>query len=232
MDGNGRWAEQRGLPRAIGHRAGLKAARAAIEFAAKNAIEVLTLFAFSSENWRRPKKEVNTIFQLFLDALQSDIEQLHQNNIQLRIIGERSSLSVALQTSIQSAEKLTANNTGLKLVIAVNYGGRWDITQAVRKIAVQVASQQLPAEAVTEESIHQALSLHALPNPDLFIRSSGEQRVSNFFLWQLAYSELYFPECYWPDFDEDVFQQALDFYSKKQRRFGCTSKQIKRQHYA
>lgn len=232
MDGNGRWAEQRRMPRAMGHRAGLKAARKAIEFAAKKNIRVLTLFAFSSENWRRPKKEINTIFELFLDALQKDIKQLHENNIQLRIIGDRSQLDDVIQSSIEKAEQLTRDNTGLKLVAAVNYGGRWDITQATRQLAKQVEQQQLTPEMITEEHISGALSLAGLPDPDLFIRPSGEQRVSNFLLWQIAYAELYFPEVLWPDFDEKAFQQALDFFASRQRRFGYTQQQIKDQKNA
>lgn len=225
MDGNGRWAEQRNLPRAMGHRAGLKAARCAIEFAAENSIEVLTLFAFSSENWRRPKKEVSMIFQLFLEALRSDIKQLHVNNIQLRIVGDRTQLNTALQSSIEEAEQLTKDNTGLKLIAAVNYGGRWDITQAAQHIARQVMQQQLSVDAITEDHLSQALSLAGLPDPDLFIRPSGEQRMSNFLLWQLAYAELYFSDMFWPDFDKQAFQQALDFFAKRQRRFGYTQQQ-------
>ena len=226
MDGNGRWAEKRFLPRVLGHRAGVKTVKKIVEYCAKEGIEALSLFAFSSENWRRPKKEVELLMELFMGTLQSQINKLDDNNIKLRIIGDKSAFSEKLQDKITEAERQTQDNTGLNLVIAANYGGHWDITQAFHKINKKIAAGELQAEEVTESVIGQYMTTSELPNPDLFIRTGGEQRISNFLLWQLAYTEFYFTETLWPDFDKDVFLKAVDSFKSRQRRFGRTSEQV------
>ncbi len=226
MDGNGRWAKQRNLPRHAGHKAGVKSVRSSVEQSVKHGIEVLTLFAFSSENWKRPKKEVSLLMDLFMIALQREVKRLRRNNVRLRIIGDRSAFSAKLQQRMAEAEAETADNDGLVLQIAANYGGRWDIVQAVRHIAARVATGELPVERITEATIAAELSFSDLPDPDLFIRTGGEQRISNFMLWQSAYTELYFSDDYWPDFDADAFDRALDFYVGRQRRFGMTGEQV------
>jgi undecaprenyl diphosphate synthase len=229
MDGNGRWAKKRFLPRIAGHKAGIDATRRIVELAARRGIQVLSLFTFSSENWQRPAEEVENILNLFLFALEHDAKKLHHNNVRLRIVGDRSAFSLALQNSIAAAEALTANNTGLTLVIAANYGGQWDITHATRQIAEKVAAGELNPSAINNTVVQQYLSLADLPYPDLFIRTGGEQRVSNFFLWQLAYTELYFPAVFWPAFDEHEFDNALAYYASRQRRFGLTGEQVEGQ---
>jgi undecaprenyl diphosphate synthase len=226
MDGNGRWAQQRSLPRHAGHKAGVKTVRSSVEQSVKYGIEVLTLFAFSSENWKRPQKEVSLLMDLFMAALQREVKRLKRNDVRLRIIGDRSAFSEKLQQRIAAAEADTANNSGLVLQIAANYGGRWDITQAVRRLALKVESGHLKPDAIDESMITSELSFSELPDPDLFIRTGGEQRISNFMLWQSAYAELYFSEVFWPDFDAQAFEQALEFFSNRQRRFGMTSEQI------
>jgi undecaprenyl diphosphate synthase len=226
MDGNGRWAQQRSLPRHAGHKAGVKTVRSSVEQSVKYGIEVLTLFAFSSENWKRPQKEVSLLMDLFMAALQREVKRLKRNDVRLRIIGDRSAFSEKLQQRIAAAEADTANNSGLVLQIAANYGGRWDITQAVRRLALKVESGHLKPDAIDESMITSELSFSDLPDPDLFIRTGGEQRISNFMLWQSAYAELYFSEVFWPDFDAQAFEQALEFFSNRQRRFGMTSEQI------
>ncbi|MCW8949425.1 MAG: isoprenyl transferase [Sedimenticola sp.] len=226
MDGNGRWAQQRGLMRHAGHKAGVKTVRSSVEQSVKHGIDVLTLFAFSSENWKRPKKEVSLLMDLFMVALQREVKRLKRNNVRLRIIGDRSAFSEKLQQRISAAEAETAGNDGLVLQIAANYGGRWDITQAVRRIAASVASGQLQPDHIDEELISSELSFKDLPDPDLFIRTGGEQRISNFMLWQSAYTELYFTDAYWPEFDAEAFDQAIAFYSSRQRRFGMTGEQL------
>lgn len=226
MDGNGRWAQQRGLMRHAGHKAGVKTVRSSVEQSVKHGIEVLTLFAFSSENWKRPKKEVSLLMDLFMVALQREVKRLKRNNVRLRIIGDRSAFSEKLQQRISVAEAETAGNDGLVLQIAANYGGRWDITQAVRRIAARVASGQLQPDHIDEDLISSELSFKDLPDPDLFIRTGGEQRISNFMLWQSAYTELYFTDAYWPEFDAEAFDQAIAFYSSRQRRFGMTGEQL------
>lgn len=226
MDGNGRWAKRRMLPRIAGHRAGQEAVRKAVRGCAERGVEALTLFAFSSENWRRPEQEVSLLMELFIKALQSEVEDLHKNAIRVRVIGERSVFAPALQREIEAAEQLTQANTGLSLVIATNYGGRWDITQAVRQIGYRIEHGQLRADQVTEEVLGSCMMLHDLPEPDLFIRTAGEQRISNFLLWQLAYTELYFTDTLWPDFDIPDLEQALAAYAGRQRRFGYTGDQI------
>ncbi len=226
MDGNGRWAKQRGLPRHAGHRAGVKSVRSTVEACARLGIEYLTLFAFSSENWRRPQTEVGMLMQLFLTSLRTEVKRLHKNNIRLTFIGERTAFAKQLQEKIAEAEALTAGNSGLTLIIAANYGGRWDITEGAKRIARLVQAGQLSPDDVTPERLHGELSLGAMPDPDLFIRTGGEKRVSNFLLWQMAYSELYFSDVLWPDFDRATFDTALASYAKRQRRFGQTGDQV------
>ncbi len=229
MDGNGRWAKKRFLPRIAGHRAGVEAVRNMVQACGQRGIEVLTLFAFSSENWRRPPSEVGLLMDLFMTALERETKRLHENNVRLKVIGERSAFSVKLQEKIIAAEQRTAGNTGLTLVVAANYGGRWDIAQAARAVAHKVETGQLHASQVTEEILEQHLALHGLPDPDLFIRTGGEERISNFLLWQLAYTEFYFTETLWPDFDGRIFEDALASFSKRQRRFGRTSEQVEQE---
>jgi undecaprenyl diphosphate synthase len=197
-----------------------------VEVCVEEEIEVLSLFAFSSENWRRPKKEVQMLMELFMGTLQSQIDKLEKNNIKLRIIGDKSAFSDKLQNRIIQAEKQTENNTGLNLVVAANYGGHWDITQAFLKITKKIESGELQAQDITESLISQHMTTSDLPEPDLFIRSGGEQRISNFLLWQLAYTEFYFTETLWPDFDKIAFSDAINSFKSRQRRFGRTSEQV------
>lgn len=226
MDGNGRWAQKRLMPRIMGHHAGVRAVRKIVEYCAKSNVEVLSLFAFSSENWRRPKDEVNLLMELFMATLQSEVDKLHNNNIRLKIIGDKSAFTDKLQEKIRSAEQQTQHNQGLTLVIAANYGGRWDITQAVQKIVDAIAIGELEAQAISEQLINQYLVTADLPEPDLFIRSGGEERISNFLLWQLAYTEFYFTEALWPDFDQSLLEQAITSFKSRQRRFGHTGEQM------
>lgn len=228
MDGNGRWAQKRGLPRVAGHKAGVEIVRSVIQSCAEKGIEVLTLFAFSSENWRRPKKEVSLLMSLFLTALQREVKKLHENGVQLRIVGDVSAFDLKIQKHITKAEELTKNNKTLILNIAANYGGQWDITQAVKFLSKQVESGEINPDDITSELISQNLSMNDLPEPDLFIRTGGEQRISNFLIWQLAYSELYFTDTLWPDFDRQAFAAALESFSNRQRRFGHTGEQIEK----
>jgi undecaprenyl diphosphate synthase len=220
MDGNGRWAQQQGLPRVMGHEAGVKAAKAIIEHCARQSIDTLSLFAFSSENWQRPREEVDFLMQLFIGALSDYTTQLHQENVRLRFIGDLGQLQEALQESIQHSQTLTKDNNGMTLVIAINYGGRWDIGQACRKLATRVQQGELALADIDEAMIDRALSTADLPEPDLFIRTSGEERLSNFYLWQMAYTELYFSPVLWPDFTSQHIDEALQEYAKRQRRFG------------
>lgn len=226
MDGNGRWAQKRRMPRAVGHQAGVKAVRAIVEYCAEANIEVLTLFAFSSENWRRPQAEVSMLMGLFISTLQNEVEKLHRNNIRLRFIGDRTAFSEQLQTKIAEGEAQTRNNTGLTLVVAANYGGRWDMSEAFKKIAVKIESGEISIAEVDEKLISQHLSTSDLPEPDLFIRTGGEQRVSNFLLWQLAYTELFFTPTLWPDFNRQSIEEAIVSFRTRQRRFGHTGEQI------
>jgi undecaprenyl diphosphate synthase len=228
MDGNGRWAKQRYLPRPAGHQAGLNAVRKTVERCMAEGIEVLTLFAFSSENWRRPAQEVTLLMELFIASLERETRKMHENGVRLRIIGERGAFAPVLQEKIREAEALTASNQGFNLVIAANYGGRWDIAEAARQLAAEVERGALRAAEITNELIASRLSLADLPEPDLFIRTGGEQRISNFLLWQLAYTELYFTPMLWPDFDEEALAAALDSFANRQRRFGYTGDQIER----
>lgn len=226
MDGNGRWAKQHFLPRSMGHREGVKAVRRVVEACHDQGVEVLTLFAFSSENWHRPAQEVTLLMELFLTTLRSEVNRLHEHNVRVRFIGDRAAFSNKLRLYMEQAETLTADNTGLTLVIAANYGGRWDITQAARQLAEEVRQNRLYPEEITVERLNERLTLHDLPEPDLFIRTGGEQRVSNFLLWQLAYTELYFTERLWPDYDDQALNEAFRSFAKRQRRFGRTSEQV------
>ena len=231
MDGNGRWAKQRNLPRALGHHAGAKAVRNAVEFCLNKKIKVLTLFALSVENWKgRPKTEVKLLLNLFLESLSSNISELHGNNVRVRIVGDRTSFTGRLLSHVENAEKKTAMNTGLNLVVAINYSGRWDIVQAARRLAEQIQQQQLQISDITDDFFQKNLCLADLPEPDLLIRTSGEQRISNFMLWQFAYTEMFFSNVFWPDFNDKVFEEALTFYQARQRRFGQTSEQLESQN--
>jgi len=225
MDGNGRWAKARGLPRAAGHKAGVASVRAAVEGCARAGVKALTLFAFSTENWQRPSSEVSLLMELFLRTLQREVERLHRNNIRLRLIGERERFSARLQGLIAEAEARTAENTGLNLVIAASYGGRWDVTQAARRLAEEVRRGTLRPEDITPERLDGCLATGGLPEPDLFIRTGGERRISNFLLWQLAYTELHFTEVLWPDFREPHLAEAFLDFAQRQRRFGRTPEQ-------
>jgi undecaprenyl diphosphate synthase len=226
MDGNGRWAQKRMMPRAMGHKAGVKAVRAIVDYCARHNIEVLTLFAFSSENWRRPVEEVSMLMSLFISTLQKEINKLDKNNVRVRFIGDRAAFSEQLRTKITEGEIQTQNNTGLTLVVAANYGGRWDLTQAFQKIAGKLSEGELLIQNVDEQCINQHLSTANLPEPDLFIRTGGEQRVSNFLLWQLAYTELYFTPTLWPDFNQSSLEEAIQSFKTRQRRFGHTGEQV------
>lgn len=226
MDGNGRWARQRRLPRTLGHREGVKSVRRIVEACYERGVEVLTLFAFSSENWRRPETEVNVLLNLFLTALRSEVRRLHENRVRLRFIGDRGAFTDKLQLAMAEAESLTAANTSLTLVVAVNYGGRWDVAQAARRLAREVREGRLSPEEITVASLDEGMCLHDLPEPDLFIRTGGEQRISNFLLWQLAYTELYFTDRLWPDYDAADLDRAFASFAARQRRFGRISEQL------
>lgn len=226
LDGNNRWAKKRMLPGLAGHRAGVSAVRNIVEACGDCGVEVLTLFAFSSENWNRPKNEVNGLMDLFLGALRRETKKLKRNNIRLKIIGDISGFSPTIQQHIREAEELTADETRITLMIAANYGGMWDIAQASRKVAEKVERGELRADQVNQDLIELHLSTAGMPAPDLMIRTSGEQRISNFMLWQCAYSEFYFTDTLWPDFDRAELHQALLDYVGRQRRFGKTSEQL------
>jgi len=221
MDGNGRWAAARGLLRSAGHKAGLTPVRMCIEQCSQRAIEALTLFAFSSENWRRPAEEVGGLMALFIEALDREIDELHGRAVRVRFIGERRSLAVRLQSRILAAEERTRDNPGLKLQVALSYGGRWDIVQAAQRLARECCAGGLRPEDIGEERFASQLSLAGLPEPDLLIRTGGEQRISNFLLWDLAYAELYFSPRLWPDFAVADFEEALAYFAGRERRFGA-----------
>ena len=227
MDGNGRWAEQRGRGRYIGHRAGAQQVHNLVENCVNLPIKALTLFAFSSENWKRPPLEVKLLLNLFLLMLRREAKKMHANNVCLKVIGDTSIFPQKLQDGIAKVENLTRNNDALVLQIAANYGGRWDITQAIRKVAIQINEGMLQPDQIEEQHVTKALAFPDIPEPDLFIRTGGELRISNFLLWQCAYTELYFTDTLWPDFDTRAFQLALDSFAKRQRRFGKTGQQIK-----
>ena len=229
MDGNGRWARARLLPRYVGHREGVKSVRRAVEACIHQHIEVLTLFAFSSENWRRPSEEVNLIMDLFVKTLKKEVASLNRNGVRLRFIGDRSAFSEKLRVLIAEAEEETRDNSKLELVIAANYGGQWDISEAVRTLAVRVQAGELLPQDINPEVIAAEVALSDLPPPDLFIRTGGERRISNFLLWQLAYTELYFTDVLWPAFNERELQSALSWYANRQRRFGRTGEQVEQQ---
>ncbi len=220
MDGNGRWAAQRHLPRVAGHQQGTESVRAMLRACSQKGIEILTLFAFSSENWSRPRTEIDFLLSLFLRSLKNEMQSLNQNNIRLKVIGDRTPFSEELQQTMLDAEKLTEGNTGLLMNIALNYGGRWDIVEAARKLCERAVKGELNPSDITEESFQMGLSLFPHNDPDLLIRTSGEQRISNFLLWDLAYTELYFTETLWPDFREKHLEGALEAYASRQRRFG------------
>ncbi len=232
MDGNGRWAKKKHIPHVAGHKAGLTVAHQVVEYCVKKNIEVLTLFAFSSENWRRPADQVSYLLQLFTTMLQRDAKKLHEQNVQFRVIGDCSQFDQKLQKQIARAQKLTAKNSGLKLLLAANYGGQWDVTQAFNKIALQLKEGQLTVDKITPEIIQSHLSFADLADPDLFIRTGGEMRISNFILWQLAYTELYFTDVYWPDFNVTELEKALHSYAHRERRFGAISEQLVEGHHA
>ncbi len=229
MDGNGRWAKQRNRPRTAGHREGVKSVRAVVEESVRRGVKTLTLFAFSSENWQRPRAEVNILMELFMSALRGEVRRLNDNDVRLRIIGDRSAFPEKLQRRIDEAEEMTGANLTLNLQVAANYGGRWDITQAARRLAVDVRDGTLDPDDIDEAALASRLSFPDLPEPDLFIRTGGEQRLSNFVLWQSAYAELYFTDLLWPDFDAAAYARALDDYGRRQRRFGRTGEQIETQ---
>jgi len=226
MDGNGRWAKLRKWPRPLGHREGVKAVKRIVQCCAKKKIKALTLFAFSSENWRRPGAEVKLLMELLAFTMKHEVKDLHQNNVRVRFIGDRSALPDRLGLEFERAEQLTTANTGLNLNVAVNYGGQWDITQAVQQLARQVEAGIIKAADIDAAHIAQRLNLADLPEPDLFIRTGGEKRISNFLLWQLAYTELYFTDTLWPDFDEASLEAAMLSFSMRQRRFGMTGAQV------
>jgi undecaprenyl diphosphate synthase len=226
MDGNGRWARKRTLPRHAGHRAGVKAVRNIVEIAAQRGVSYLTLFAFSSENWSRPQDEVSKLMQLFLEAVQREAASLHSNNVRLTFIGAREQLQSGLVTKISEAEALTADNDGLTLIVAVAYGGRWDIVNAAKSLAVQVKEGLLAVNTIDEDLFSRELQLTGIPDADLLIRTGGEQRISNFLLWNIAYAELYFTDKLWPDFAAADFDAAVAHFAGRQRRYGHTGDQI------
>ena len=222
MDGNGRWAKRRRLPRIAGHKRGVEAVRATVRACVERGIGYLTLFAFSSENWRRPAEEVALLMQLFHGALLNEMEKLHENGVRLKVVGDTSRFDASIQRLIREAERLTADNRRLTLSIAANYGGRWDILQALSRLAME----KDPREGIREQDLSRYLAMSYAPEPDLFIRTGGEQRISNFLLWQLAYAELYFTDTLWPDFDAAALDQAIESYRSRERRFGRTSDQV------
>jgi undecaprenyl diphosphate synthase len=226
MDGNGRWAERRRRPRAVGHRAGARAVNICIDFCLERGIRALTLFAFSSENWRRPEDEVGALMKLFLNALEREVEELHRRGVRIRFIGERERFGESIRQRMETAEAMTAANDALHLTVAASYGGRWDIAQATRALARDVAAGRLAPDDIDEAALAARMSLADLPEPDLFIRTGGDLRISNFLLWQLAYTELWFTEALWPELDAATLQAALDDFAGRQRRFGMTGAQV------
>lgn len=224
MDGNGRWAQKQGKLRIFGHQAGVQSVRRAVNFSINHHFDALTLYAFSSENWYRPIQEVSALMELFTHTLDNEVHSLHNRNVRLRIIGDTSRFNVKLQKCIRHSEELTHNNSGLVLNIAANYGGRWDITQGVKQLAIQVQKGILCPDQINEDILCQVMCMNEVSPVDFVIRTGGEQRISNFLLWQIAYAELFFTDVLWPDFTDDVFQEALYSFSKRNRRFGRTSK--------
>jgi undecaprenyl diphosphate synthase len=226
MDGNGRWAKNRNKPRHSGHRAGVKSVRTSVETAAQRGIEYLTLFAFSSENWSRPEEEVSSLMNLFVEALRREVDELHRNSVRLKFVGALDELNAGLKKKIAQSEQKTANNTGLRLTVAIAFGGRWDIIEASKALTRRVLDGSLQVDDIDDANFAAELQMSDMPDPDLLIRTGGEQRISNFLLWNLAYAELWFTDVLWPEFDEAVFDEALRFYAGKQRRFGHTGDQV------
>ncbi len=226
MDGNGRWARSRGMPRPAGHRASVKVVRKVVEECAKRKVRYLTLFAFSSENWRRPADEVGMLMNLFLDALEREVADLHRNQVRLSFIGDRELLGAELGRRMRTAEELTRDNSGLRLIVAMAYGGRWDIAQACRSLAADAAAGALAVSEIGEEQVAERLALAGIPDPDLLIRTGGERRISNFLLWNLAYTELYFCDELWPEFSAAHLDAAFEYYRQRERRFGRTPGQL------
>ncbi len=226
MDGNGRWAKRQNKPRVVGHRAGVESVRSIVEHAARRGVAHLTLFAFSSENWNRPPTEVKLLLELLAKVLGDDLARLHKNDIRLSILGDLAAFPKRLQNKIDKALSLTSNNQGLNLNIAINYGGRWDIAQAAKQLALLATQGEIEVDNIDEAAISKHLNTAQLPDPDLLIRTGGEIRISNFLLWQCAYSELYFTDVYWPDFNEKALDTAIDWYASRQRRYGKTGEQI------
>jgi len=229
MDGNGRWAKQRFLPRTAGHMRGVQSVRRTVEACGRMGVQYLTLFAFSSENWRRPQDEVSLLMRLFVQTLEKEVGKLEEQGVRLRVVGDLSAFEPRLQQLIKAAEARTEHNTTLHLTIAANYGGRWDILQAVQQLVTKHPELAAQPQDITEEQLSQYLSMPWAPEPDLFIRTGGEQRISNFLIWQLAYTELYFTPCYWPDFNAEQLQAAFNWYKGRERRFGRTSEQLAQQ---
>ena len=227
MDGNGRWAQMQGKSRVAGHKAGVESVRAAVASARKSEVRALTLFAFSSENWQRPAKEVSVLMDLFMYVLTKEVKRLHKHNIRFKVIGDLSRFSSKLQKNIDKSERLTEKNTGLVLSVAANYGGRWDIAQAAKNLASQVKAGEMSIDEIDEKSLHQHTCLADLPPLDLLIRTGGDYRISNFLLWQAAYAEFYFTEVLWPDFDEAQFDSAIACFDQRERRFGQTGEQAR-----
>lgn len=226
MDGNGRWARQRGKPRSAGHQSGVKATRNIVEHCARLRIDALTIYAFSSENWRRPDTEVSFLMELFVKAIRSELNKLHENNIRVRFIGELSRFPAGLLGEINTASERTANNSGMKLNIAVNYGGRSELTSAMTQIARKVAAGEIDPDSITEDTVAQHTWLADCPEPDLFVRTGGEQRLSNYLLWHLAYTELAFTDTLWPDFGGEELDRIIEEFAHRQRRFGQTGEQV------
>jgi len=226
MDGNGRWAQLRGKKRVAGHKSGVESVRSSVSTAARYGVKALTLFAFSSENWQRPEQEVSVLMDLFMFVLTREVKRLHKNDIKFRVIGDVSKFSSKLQKMIKDSEALTANNSGMVLSIAANYGGRWDITHAAKQLAEKVVLEKISVDDITEESLNEQTSLAELPELDLLIRTGGDFRISNFLLWQAAYAEFYFTDVLWPDFNEEEFIKAITMFDLRERRFGQTGEQV------
>ena len=226
MDGNGRWANAKNRPRFMGHKKGVEAVREIVKTCSELKVECLSLFAFSSENWKRPEEEIKHLMSLFMLALDREAKALAKNNVKLKVVGDLSAFSEKLQQKIKKVEKLTSESTGLQLIIAANYGGRWDITQATQKLAKQIESGEKTADSISEDDLNNTITTAGIPDPDLFIRTGGEKRISNFLFWQMAYAELYFTDVLWPDFNTETLNTAIDDYSSRQRRFGKTSEQV------
>lgn len=227
MDGNGRWAQQQGKSRVVGHKAGVESVRSCVTTARKLGVKALTLFAFSSENWQRPEKEVSVLMDLFMFVLTREVKRLHKNDIKFQVIGDLSRFSEKLQKKIAQSQQLTEHNTGMVLSVAANYGGRWDIVNAAKKLSQQVIANELTVDDINENSLHQHTCLATLPELDLLVRTGGDYRISNFLLWQAAYAELYFTDTLWPDFDEQQFKKSISIFSQRERRFGLTGEQVK-----